>query len=238
MKFRRSLFTLICLSFFVLSASAQKISELPTVRVTGTAEIKVVPDSVVFTLGVEKIRKEMVDAKRENDQAVSQILALTKKHGILEKDVRTDFISVSKRYDFIGTGPDRQRVFKGYAVSKTVIVKLKDLKKFEIFFSEVLTTGVTAVRRVYFQTSKFETYKKVARMKAIRAAKTKANELAVAIGQKLGRALMINESGGSRFPTPNLSLNYIGSVPSPGSGTFSPGTITIRSQVEVRFLLN
>ncbi len=237
--------TLAFLAFLVCTTSAQTTSQRSTINVTGTAEINVVPDSALFTMGVEKVRKEMIDAKRENDAAVSEILALAKKNGVADKDVKTDYISVSKRYEFIGVGRDRKRVFVGYAVSKTVIVKLKDLTKFEDFFSAVLTTGVTSVRGVYFQTSEFQKYKREMRIKAMRVAKQKATEMTAAIGQSLGKAIQINENQGGRFATPNITANYLGgeggrtgvSAGSSQSGTFSPGTIKISSQVSVKFLI-
>ena len=233
---------MLCLSLFVFSINAQKISEMPTISVIGTAEINVIPDSAVFTLVVEKIRREMAAAKKESDTSVSQILTIAKKHGIKDKDVKTDFISVSKRYEWIGTGANRRRIFKGYAVSKTIIIKLKDLSKFEAFFSDVLTTGVSAVRGVNFQTSEFQKHKKEMRIKAMQIAKSKASEMAGAIDQTIGKAIKIAENGGSRFTNRNITANYLGTAANTTiglrSGIFSPGTIIIRSQVEVRFLLN
>jgi uncharacterized protein YggE len=234
---------LLCICLFGLNGNAQKIdvTKVPVISVTGTAEINVIPDSAVFTMYVEKINKDILAAKTENDESVSKIMAIAKKHKIADKDSKTDFISVSKRYEFVGTGSNRRRVFLGYAVSKTVIVKLKDLKIFEQFFSDMLGTGVTAVRSVYFQTSEFQKHKRDMRLKAIRAAKVKASEMTMAIGQRIGKAIMITEDAGRRFPTANITANYVGTAPSvAGSNAkvFSPGTITIRSQVEVKFSLD
>ena len=240
MRFKNSLYITFFALVFTFSINAQKVGDVPTVSVTGTAEVKVIPDSAVFRMSVEKIRKSMVDAKRENDTSVSQILALTKKFGIKKKYVKTDFISVSKRYEWIGVRTNRRKIFKGYAVSKTIIIKLKNLKKFEAFFSEVLTTGITAVQSVHFQTSEFQKHKREMRIKAVKVAKAKAFEMAVAIDQSIGKAISISENGGRRFANANITSNYFRSAQnsSPTVGTFSPGTITIRSQLAVVFLLN
>ena len=239
MKFQKSLFVSFCILFSVFTTSAQKITEIPTVSVSGTAEIKVVPDSVVFRLSVEKINMKVIVAKKENDESVSQILGVAKKFGIQNKDVKTDFISVSKRYEWIGTGANRRKNFKGYAVSKTVIIKLKDLTKFEAFFSDILTTGVSEVRGVHFQTSEFQKHRKEMRIKAMKVAKEKAREMAQAIDQTIGRALKISENNSRRFANANITANYLGVVGNSRTttGTFSPGTITIKSQVTVQFLL-
>ncbi len=240
MKFREMVFAIVCCAVFTVSLAAQGISETRMISVTGTAELNVVPDSAVFSMSVEKINKNVLTAKIENDESVGKILAVAKKHKIEDKDVKTDFISVSKRYEFVGVGANRQRVFLGYAVSKRVIIKLKNLQNFESFFSDLLTTGVTEVRSVYFQSSEFQKHKKETRINAIRAAKEKASAMAGAIGQSIGKAIMIDENGG-RFSNANITANYVGArstQPTVGTGeTFSPGTITIRSQVNVKFLL-
>jgi|GEM_PF-595622 len=240
MRFKNGLYIIFFALVFTFSINAQKVGDVPTISVTGTAEVKVVPDSAVFRMSVEKISKSMVEAKRENDASVSQVFALTKKYGITKKDVKTDFISVSKRYEWIGVRQNRRRIFKGYAVSKTIIVKLKDLKNFEAFFTDVLTTGVSAVKSVKFQSSEFQKHRKEMRIKAMRVAKAKAFEIARAIDQSIGKALRITENSGSRFTNANITTNYFRSArnTTPTVGTFSPGTITIRSQVSVKFLLN
>lgn len=236
--FRYIIFTIIALSAV---ASAQNIDQNPTVSVTGTAEINVVPDCAVFSMSVEKINKDIQAAKAENDKSVAQILALSKTYSIEDKNVKTDFIRVAKSYEWIGTGADRKRVFIGYSVSKSVTIKLDDLKKFEAFFSDLLKTGLTEVRGVHFESSDFLKHKKDARIQAIQAAKAKAEELAEALGQSIGKALVINENSDARYPTSNITSNYIGNIvgdtSSQTADTFSPGTISIRSQIDVKFIL-
>ncbi|MCB1025631.1 MAG: SIMPL domain-containing protein [Acidobacteria bacterium] len=232
----------IFLSLLLFTAvHAQNIDQQPTVSVTGTAEINVVPDCAVFSMSVEKINKDIQIAKTENDKSISQILALAKKYSIDEKNVKTDFINVSKSYEWIGTGADRKRVFLGYEVSKSVTIRLEDLKSFEAFFSDLLNTGLTEIRRVHFESSEFIKHKKDARIQAIQAAKAKADELAKALGQSIGKAVVINENSDARYPTPNITANYIagiaGDTAAQTAGTFSPGTITIRSQIDVKFIL-
>ncbi|MEZ5344894.1 MAG: SIMPL domain-containing protein [Pyrinomonadaceae bacterium] len=242
MTFRKIQTIFISIIVFAASINAQNIDQQPTVSVTGTAEINVVPDCAVFSISVKKINKVLLSAKTENDRIVSQVLALAKKYSIDEKDVKTDFINVSESYEWIGTGPDRKRIFVGYEVSKSVTIKLNDLTRFESFFSDLLMTGLTEVKGVRFESSEFIKHKRDARIQAIRAAKLKAEELAGALGQSIGKALVINEDSGTRYPVPNITANYIGAIGGEGSGsaaqTFSPGTITIRSQVDVKFVLN
>jgi uncharacterized protein YggE len=223
---------------FSMTANAQNINEIPTVSVTGSAEIFVVPDEAVFSLKVEKTNMELDMAKAENDKAVSAIIELAKRHGIDGKDIKTDYISVNKAFEYVGTGVARKRVFTGFRVSKTVIVKLRKLEKFEELFSDSLKTGLTEVSNVSFQTSESRKHMDEARIKAITAAREKASALAKALNQSIGKAVMIKEASYNfrSSMANNLSLGSESSGES--TSTFAAGTIKLRAQIEVKFLLN
>lgn len=243
---RKNVFLLALLLSCVVSAiSAQSIdvTKLPTVQVTGTAEIFVVPDEVTFSLKVAKSDKNLVTAKNQNDENVGRILALAKRFNIDSKDVKTDFITVAEKFDrkrLDAKDEEYSNVFAGYTVSKTVIVKLKDLKKFEEFFTEVVKIGVTQISNVSFQSSELRKYKDQARLMAIRAAREKAVAIAGAINQEVGKAVSIEEKDidGYRSPYANASSNSFSiSDERDDTNTLAIGTISVKAQVEVQFLL-
>ncbi|MFL6467441.1 MAG: SIMPL domain-containing protein [Pyrinomonadaceae bacterium] len=230
----------------VIGVSAQSIdvTRAPTVQVTGTAEIFVVPDEATFYLKVARSDKNLVTAKNQNDENIGKILALTKRFNIDSKDVKTDFITVTEKFDRKRLDPrdeEYSNVFVGYTVSKTVIVKLKDLKKFEEFFGDVVKIGVTQISNVSFQSSELRKYKDQARLMAIRAAREKAVAIAGAINQEVGKAVTIEEKDidGFRSPYANSSSNSFSiSDDRDGTDTVAIGTISVKAQVEVQFLLS
>jgi uncharacterized protein len=242
---------------FVFSVSAQDIDKMPQITVTGTAEVMVAPDETVFSLDVTKTDKDLQVAKRTNDEVVSKVLELTKRFSVAPQDVKTDTISVEMRYtsvrdpkkkiydedgDEVGT-----KIFKGYEVSKTVIVRLKDISRFEEFFSEVLKTGITEVNSVRFETSKLRENKDQARDMAMKAAREKAVAMAASIGQNVGKALKITEG---TVANQNYSANYSANSMSNSTSvslsanfsqslaTFAPGAIKVEAHVTVSFQLN
>lgn len=237
----------------VVSASAQKLDDTPLITVTGTAEVMVAPNEVVFSLDVSKTDMDLQVAKRLNDEAVGKVLELARRFSVEPQDVKTDYISVEMKYELI-RDPQRRvidedgdevstRVFKGYEVSKTVIVKLTDISRFEEFFSEVLKTGITKVNQVKFETSKLRENKDEARHMAMKAAHEKAAAMAASLGQRIGKAVKITEGnmGGSLhgFSVSAMS-NAVGRSGSfsESTATFAPGTIKVEAQVTVSFLLN
>jgi hypothetical protein len=222
---------------------AVAVNQMPTVQVTGTAEIQVVPDLVTFALRVTKSDKSLQVAKTRNDANVAEIIVLTRRFQIDAKDVKTDFISVREKFERVKQKDDDEYtdVFAGYTVSKTVVVKLKDLTKFEEFFSEVVRIGVTEVNSVSFESSELRKHKDQARMMAMRAAREKAEAMAKEIGQSVGKAVSIEEKDidGYRSPNANFSSNSFSvSDDKNDSETFAIGTISVKAQVEVLFLLN
>ena len=65
------LFVFLLLVLFSAPAWAQQnfdVTKMPTVSVTGTAEIQVVPDEATFSLRVSKTDKNLQTAKAQNDE--------------------------------------------------------------------------------------------------------------------------------------------------------------------------
>lgn len=237
---------------FCLPVAAQKLDDVPLITVTGTAEILVAPDEVAFSLEVAKTDKDLQVAKRMNDEAVSKVLELARRFSVAPRDVKTDLISVNMKYETV-RDPEKRvfdedgdevgtKVFKGYEVSKTVIVKLTDISRFEEFFAEALKTGITEVKSVRFETSKLRENKDSARNLAMKAAREKAAAMAASVGQTIGKAMMITE--GNASPLLSYSANTMSNVVgaggrfSEGVATFAPGAIKVEAQVTVSFLLN
>jgi uncharacterized protein YggE len=246
-----SLIFVIC---FVAFAIAQDVDKMPAISVTGTAEIQVAPDEVVFSLDVTKVNKELQIAKTESDTTIGKILELTKRFAIEPKNVKTDYVSVEMKYETVRNPKVRvfdedgdetgKKIFKGYEVSTTVVVRLTDIKRVEEFFGEALKTGITEVNSVKFETSKLRENKDKARDMAMKAAKEKAADMAASIGQSIGKAIRITE-GTIANRDYSLSANATSNSIGIGTGSFSesvasfaPGAIKVEAQVTVSFLLN
>ncbi|HEU4391347.1 MAG TPA: SIMPL domain-containing protein [Blastocatellia bacterium] len=232
-------------------SNAQEVDKLPAITVTGTAEVQLAPDEVAFSLDVVKTNKDLQAAKRDNDESVAKVLELTRRFNVAPQNVQTTHISVAMKYESVRGAKTRiynedgdeigKRIFKGYEVSKTVVVRLTDISRFEEFFGEVLKTGITTVDSVSFETSKLRENRDKARDMAMRAAKEKATAMAASIGQVIGKALKVTEaSTGGSLNTYRVSANATAPQGSFSEGlvTFAPGAIKVEAQVTVSFQLN
>ena len=238
---------------FCLSISAQEIDKTPVITVTGTAEVQAAPDEVVFSLDVTKTDKDLQNAKRLNDETVGKVLELTRRFSVEPQDVKTDYISVEMKYESIREAKKKiydedgdevgTKIFRGYEVSKTVIVRLKNISRFEEFFAEALKTGITEVGSVKFETSKLRENKDKARDLAMKVAREKAVAMTASIGQSIGKAVKISE-GITANPNYGYAANaqnntvIAGGSFSEGVATFAPGAIKVEANVTVSFLLN
>ncbi len=237
---------MVLLSAAALS-QAQATVEPPLITVNGQAEVNVAPDEVVFTLEVAKTDKDLMVAKEQNDRVVRSVLELARRYDIPPQNVQTDYISVEPKYHYEGkarnVGEDEEqgkRIFDGYEVSKTVVIRLKDISRFESLFTELLKSGVDRVSDMDFRRTDIRKYKDQARALAIKAAQEKAVALTKEIGQSVGKAYSIREEGygyrGSNV-TANVSNTISGSFSSDETSTIAPGMIKITAQVSVSFRL-
>lgn len=216
----------------------------PLITVSGHAEVRVPPDEIVFTLYVESIDKDMLVAKNKTDASIREILAIARRNNVKDEDVQTSYVSVEPKYNVDDLDYEaRRRVtreFIGYQVSKTVVIRLRDIPRFDALLSDVLKAGVTRVRNVEFRDSQVRRHRDQARAMAIKAAQEKAKLLAGEIGQAIGPAYSITESSGDYSPramAQNVS-SVAGTLSDRESdGSIAPGLISITAQVTVSFRL-
>jgi uncharacterized protein YggE len=235
---------------FSISAWTGVQSAAPETRlitVSGDAEVRVEPDEVLLTLGVETWDKNLDVAKRQNDQIVGRVLTLATDHGVNPQHVQTDYVSIEPRYR---NGYYDERDFIGFFVHKTIVITLRDLSAFEDLLASALSSGVNFVHGIQFRTTELRKHRDEARALAIRAAQEKAAALASELGQDVGEPHTIQEiqsgwwSGynawwGSRWGG-SMAQNVIqesGSGTSTADSSLAPGQIGINARVSVSFEL-
>ena len=170
--------------------AAQTTSSSPrTISVSGAAEVMVVPDEVVLTLGVETFDPQLALAKSRNDDIITRVLAITKDMQIDPKNVQTDYMNIEPNYD----STYLKRNFLGYYVRKNVVITQKDVSRFEELLSRTLEAGVNYVHGVDFRTTELRKYRDQARSLALQAAQEKALAMSKELNQEIGQPVNIRE---------------------------------------------
>ncbi|NQT73078.1 MAG: SIMPL domain-containing protein [Chloroflexi bacterium] len=217
-----------------------------TISVTGDAGIRVAPDEVIITLGIETWNEDLNKAKSENDERVKQVLALADDFDIEPRYIQTDHISIEPRYEDWYEKQD----FIGFNVRKSIVITLRDIDKFEDLITSALEGGVNRIHGIQFRTTELRKHKDEARSLAIKAAEEKAIALAGELGQEIGKPQHINESHsgwwswygsywGSYWSGPMAQnvIQEVGSGSSSLDGTMAPGQITVNAKISVTFEL-
>src|ERR1700716_2810175 len=109
---KRLPFLFLALLIFSIQALAQSTIEPPLITVTGQAEVRVQPDEVVFTLGVESVDKDMLAAKKKTDDSVKEVLAIAKRNAVKAEDVQTSYISIQPKYNTDDLDYEQRRAVK------------------------------------------------------------------------------------------------------------------------------
>ena len=230
-----------------LTVTVQEQAQQRTITVTGEAEVRVIPDEVILTLGVETWSSSLENAKAQNDVVVRRLLALMNEAGIEPRYLQTDYIGIEPRYRDSYERSD----FLGYFVRKNAVITLKDIAKFETVLSRSLELGANYVHSVEFRTTELRKHRDEARALAIKAAQEKATALAKELGQSIGKPITIteNQSGwwswygswwGYRWggaATQNVVQNASGSGVMLADSTLAPGQIAVNASVTVEFEL-
>lgn len=250
----RTLAFCLCLGALCLSttATAQPIADLSsrgTIRVTGTAEIRVIPDEVVLRLGVETFDPALAQASAQNEAAVAAVTSVARAQGVADAHIQTDHIGIEPLVNtWRNGGPPVYEVY-GYRVRRTVVISLRDLERFDALLREAIAAGATNVHGVTFQTTDLRTHRDQARALAVDAAREKAEAMAGRLGQRLGPPTHIIEepewwggSYGSGWGAAGGGAlqNVVQSAPGDGSGgdVLSPGELAVRARVAITFALD
>jgi uncharacterized protein YggE len=211
------------------------------ITVTGDADVRVPPDEVSITLGVETSDKDIATAARKNAEQVKQVLAMAREFKIDNKDIGTDQITIDKQFEYV----NGKNIFKDYTAKRTVSLRLKELGRFEDLLIAAMKGGATSISGVQFCTSQLRKHRDQARAQALKAASEKAADMAKVLGQRVGKPRSITENfdSWSMWSSPARGAMYgnaqVVAQAAPGSSGDTPGVglITVNAKVTVAFEL-
>ncbi len=172
-----------------------------TITVSGEGEVFAVPDTATFSVTVQEEAKEVKTAQETATKKNNAIVAYLKEQGIDEKDFQTTDYNVYPQYDYIqaacsgGYCPGGRQVLRGYQVSQTITVKVRDTQKAGDLLSGVGSLGASSVSGLSFTIDDQDALEAEARDKAIKQAEEKAEALAKSLGVRVIRVVGFSENG-------------------------------------------
>ena len=228
------------------TAASAQTAPPRTISVSGSAEIKVIPDEVILSVGVETDSKDIAVARTENDARIKAVSQAVQAQGVPATLVKTDFLDLQPRYrDY----PTREN-FLGYFARRSVVITIRDVSKFEATLSAVLAAGANYVHGIDFRTTELRKHRDAARRLALAAAREKADAMAAALNATIGDPISIQEgySGwwspysswwGQRYggQVVQNSVQETGGRGADADDALVPGQISVTASVNVSFEL-
>ncbi|WP_424245255.1 hypothetical protein Dip510_000286 [Elusimicrobium posterum] len=218
--------------------------------VNADAEVRIKPDRVTITFGVNESEEVLKTGKDRMKKVVGEALAFCKKNGVKDKYIQTENIYISPRtkrkYEHNNRKyPDGVDVIY-YDFNQTFTVTLEDLTKYDTILYGLLDLGINKVENVNFYSTQMRKYRDEARLAAIKHAQEKAALLTGAVGIKLGKVVNISEDsyqsywGGYRNAMSNVSQNMVQNY---GGGDeeatdLAAGMISVKAKVTLYYDLD
>ena len=206
---------------------------IPSLSVTGSAEIRERPDLASVTLGVENQAREAAAAIAANNTAMNGVVEAIRKAGVPAQEIQTSNFSVFPIYRSRPTpeGGEEQELI-GYRVSNLVTVRTEDMGRVGPIIDAGLAAGANRVQGVDFMLKDDLAARSRALQEAAREARTKARALAGALDLELGPVLSVSE-GGARVVPLAMEAAFARAAPVP----IQPGQVSVTATVNLTYRL-
>lgn len=202
------------------------------ITVNARAGVKVTPDMTQVIYGVKTQDKDASVCQAENAEKVNQVIELLKEMGIGEKSIQTSNYDLYPQQDWENDGR-----ITGYVMAAQITVNDIPLEQVGEILTKSVEAGVNEVQSVTYLSSKYtESYQEALSM-SVAAAREKAQILAEASGNKLGRAVKITEYGENQTARyQNVTRNATMDESALAAGMM-PGEIDVEANVTVEYLI-
>lgn len=215
-------------------AQGQEVCRDPKiVKTTGTAEVKITPDRAAIQLGVERQSANATNAKSAVANTSRKILAALKQLNIEDKDIQTAYLYLQPMIDY------RKGVrIVNFTAEQSLSVIVRDLSTLDAVMDAVISAGANHIEGIEYQSRELRKYKDQARDEAAKAAREKAEALAKALGNQIGKTYSVEEvqqTEGYYGPLAGAVANYSTEDMRSRAPSTAPGELTVKASVVVRF---
>ena len=230
-----------------------------TISVSGHGEALGVPDIATFTFSVVSDKATVADAQADATAKANAVTAYLTAAGVSKNDIQTSDYSIQPQYDYQnqvcptmapsvvnGSGGSvsssavycggSKQTLKGYEVSQSTTIKVRDTTKAGELLAGVGSKGATQVSGLNFTFDNPDSIQTDARNKAIADAKTKADALAKQLGVSLVRVTSFNENtGGVRPMAYSLASGATAKDAAPVAPEISVGQNNVTDDVTITY---
>ena len=209
-----------------LAAAAHDDSSVSSISVNGEGRVMAPPDMAVIHLGVQTEGRTALEAMTRTGEVMAKVVQAVKAAGIPDTDIQTTGISLYPRY--AGDPP----TVIGYVAANNIAVTINDIGKAAWVLDGAIGAGANTTSGIQFGLKNDAALRSEALAQAARAARSKAQVLADALGVTLTGVHKVVEGGGV-FPIPLP----VGAPAREVAVPIEPGQLTIAASVSVEFTI-
>jgi hypothetical protein len=207
-----------------------------TLSTSGQAMIKMKPDKVTLSLGVETTNKTADAALESNSNLMNKTLLALKKVGVNESEINTGSFDISPNYNYTQSG---RGDLIGFTARNSIVIESFNNNATSNWIDTAIASGANNINSIDFTISngRLEQVKNSLIKPAIENAREKANIAASALGLKINgiKSIKILEPAtSSSLPQQEFAAKTLTSKP---STPIIPGEQTISQGVDIIFLV-
>ena len=177
----------------LLMATPVMAQEAGRIVVSGRGVVETVPDMATISMGVVSEAKTAGDALAKNTDALAAVLKQLAEAGIESRDIQTNNLSLSPRWNNGGSMSKAAPEIRGFIANNTVSVRVRDLAQLGVVLDAVVQNGANSFHGLSFGLQDMEPAQNEARVAAIKDAMAKAQLYATAAGVELGDVVSISD---------------------------------------------
>ncbi len=224
------------LSGTALAADAAAQPSVPSITVTGDADVAATPDRAQVSLGAVVETRQAVDAQKQLAQVIRRILGEIKALGVTDEKIRTSGVSLTPVYSQpkprTDPEPEAPRIV-GYRATNSVRVYMDDLERVGTVIDAGIAAGANQLSSLSFQLKDDLAFRQKVLRLAAQEARVKAETIASALNLQLGEVLEVREDGAqTSYPVERRFA-----APAAAGTPIQPGQIQVSAAVTIRFRL-
>lgn len=243
MKKRSALAGLLLLMPLAVTGQERDREPERTVTVSATATVEREPEKAMLLLAVESTGATARAASEANATRMAAVIAALRKAGIPDREIRTISYELHPQY---APPPDRPRPLDasqeprivGYRASNMVQVGIDPVSRVGAIIDAAINAGANRVANLTYELRDPDAARRDALRLAIEKARSEAQVMAEAAGQRLGPPLNINTSSYTppRFAgrvMMDVAQESMLAAPTP----IEPGMLSVSATVNITFRL-
>ncbi len=206
--------------------------EPDTILISGTGKVSATPDIAKISVGIYSDGVTVAAVQQDSTTKMNAITAALKTMGIADADLQTSGYNLQPKIDY----SNGKQNITGYTLSQNLDVKVRDLSKAGDVIQKAVDLGANQVGGVQFTIDDPSSLQDQARLKAIKNAQEKAQQIADATGLHIVKIVTFSESNGNVQPPIPYAMDFAAAGSAKAMApAVQAGSLDVATDVSVTF---